>query len=328
MQGVENNGVDKRVHKVVRINDVAYAHANSKALLADLYLPQGTQQSPPVILWLHGGGWRLGDRRLGPDLTRYFAELGYAMVSIEYRLSTEALFPAQIQDVKTAIRWVRSVAAHYGMNSSRVALWGSSSGGHLAALAATSGVGVFEGPGSDFSEHSSAVQAVVDGYGATDFLQMDAHRGPLEDSPNPEVTRSTEAERTANAGSFESQFLGAPINSVPELVARANPITYVSGKEPPFLILHGTNDAAVPAHQSELLFEALSKKGSEATLYLVEGLGHGFLNHNDFGERPQKNVVVRRALCGKVTTETHACPLRFETLEAFLRQHLFAPVKP
>jgi len=328
MKTVATKGIDNRVHPVVRINDLAYAHANGKALLADLYLPKGTQQSPPVVIWLHGGGWRLGDRRLGPDLTRYFAEMGYAMVSIEYRLSTEATFPAQIEDVKTAIRWVRSVAAQYGMDSSRIALWGSSAGGHLAALAATSGLGVFEGPGSDFSAYSSAVQAVVNGYGATDFLQIDAHRVPVEDSPIPEVTLTAAPKSSANADSFESQFLGAPIQTVPELVARANPITYISGKEPPFLILHGTNDAAIPAHQSELLFEALAQKGSEATLYLVEGLGHGFLNHNDFGERTQGNVVVRRTSRKKVTSETQAGPLTFETIEAFLRQQLFGPEKP
>jgi acetyl esterase/lipase len=219
------------------------------------------------------------------------------------------------------------------MNASRIALWGSSSGGHLAALAATSGVGVFEGPGSDFSEHSSAVQAVVDGYGPIDFLQLDADRVLVEPRvlaerlPNTEITTSRKALRATDADSYESQLLGAPINSVPELVARANPITYASGKEPPFLILHGAHDAAVPAHQSELLFEALAKKGSEATLYLAEGLGHGFLNHNNFSERPQKNVEVRRTLRGKVTTETRAHPLGFKTIEAFLRQHLFGPVK-
>lgn len=315
--------VETKRHKVVRHNDVTFAHANGKALLADLYLPESTQQPPPVIIWLHGGGWRLGDRRLGPDLSRFFAESGYAMVSVEYRLSTEAIFPAQIEDVKTAIRWVRAVTDEYGWDGARIGLWGSSAGGHLAALAATSGPGVFEHPESERGEHSSAVQAVVDGYGPTDFAQMDAYRIAPDNLPNPEITRTATAKRTADPDSFESQLVGAPIGSVPELVSQANPVRYVTGKEPPFLILHGTTDTAVPAHQSELLFNALAEKGAEATLYLVEGLGHGFLNHNDFAERPQKKVVEKHSRAGEITTQAQAEPLTFGIIEAFFEQHLF-----
>src|SRR5580692_6078407 len=118
-------------------------------MLADVYLPDA-EPPLPVIIWLHGGGWRFGDRRLAPDLTRHFASRGFAMVSIEYRLSGQAVFPAPLEDVKAAVRWVRSAAERYGFDADHIGLWGSSAGGHLAALAALCEPG--------------AVQAVVNGY--------------------------------------------------------------------------------------------------------------------------------------------------------------------
>ncbi len=119
--------------------DLVYASPHGKPLLADLYLPRQPPARLPVIVWLHGGGWRLGDRRLAPDLQRYFAQEGFAMASIEYRLSGEASFPAAVEDVKTAVRWLRASTDAYGLDAKRIGLWGSSSGGHLAALAALSG---------------------------------------------------------------------------------------------------------------------------------------------------------------------------------------------
>ena len=174
------------IHEVNILRDIAYAHPNGKPLLADLYLPKQAPKAP-VIVWLHGGGWRLGDRRLVPDLQRFFAQHGFAMASIDYRLSTEAIFPAAVEDVKTAVRWLRSVASEYGLDPRRIGLWGSSACGHLAALAALSGPALFESPASEHASHSSEVQAVMDGYGPTNFLLMDAQRSALgEISNDPE----------------------------------------------------------------------------------------------------------------------------------------------
>src|SRR5262245_39122988 len=121
------------------IADLVYTSPNGQPQLLDLYLPVDRLGLLPVIIWLHGGGWRHGDRRLCPNLSRYFAERGFAMASIDYRLSGEATFPAQVHDVKAAIRWIRAHAEVYGLDSQRLGLWGSSAGAHLGALVALTG---------------------------------------------------------------------------------------------------------------------------------------------------------------------------------------------
>lgn len=279
--------------EVKAVRDVPYAHPGGKPLLLDLFLPQ--QISPlPVIVWLHGGGWRLGDRRLAPNLERYFAQSGFAMASIEYRLSGEAIFPAAVEDVKTAVRWLRGNAASYGLDAKHIGLWGSSSGGHLAALAALSGPALFQSAASEYATDSSEVQAVVDGYGPTDFLQIDTHRlSDGEVATDPESMQLPKDLRSASPDSFESRFLGAPINTCPELVRQANPAAYAHPGTPPFLILHGLSDMAVPPHQSELLYEALAAHQNTVTLCLIEGLGHGFLNRNHLDDGPPRRVIVR-----------------------------------
>jgi acetyl esterase/lipase len=308
---------------VDKIADLVYSSPRGNPLLLDLYLPQGIERPLPVIIWLHGGGWRIGDHRLAPDLSRYFARSGFAMASIDYRLSGEATFPAQLHDVKAAIRWLRAVADQYGLNREHIGLWGSSAGGHLAALAALTGSGVLEDEPIAYPEQSSDVQAVVDGYGPTDFLQQDAHRDPCgAPSDDPESIQLPAGKRSADADSFESLLLGAPIETRPDLVRQANPITYVRPGAPPFLILHGLSDTAVPAHQSLLLYEALAASGNDVTLYLVRGLGHGFLNRNDFDKGPPRPVIVRSTRNGGPERVTDGPPLTFETIEAFFRTHL------
>lgn len=305
------------------VTDLVYSAPEGKPLAADLYLPQGVGERLPMILWLHGGAWRFGDRKLGPDLTRYFAQNGFAMASIDYRLSTDAIFPAQIRDVKTAIRWLRSIADRYGLDSGRIGLWGSSSGGHLAALAATSGPGIFES--AEHSEYSSSVQAVVDGYGPTDFLQMDAHRDPGgKPSDDPESIQLPPGMRTADADSPESLLLGSPVPTCPERVREANPIAYAKPGLPPFLILHGLSDTAVPAHQSELLYAALTAHGNDVTLSLVEGLGHGFLNRNHFDQGPPRRTIMRHRSGGGAENVTDGPAVSFAGIEDFFREHLDA----
>jgi acetyl esterase/lipase len=267
-----------------------YAVAGGVELLADVYLPEGDGPAP-VIIWLHGGGWRFGDRQLAPDLTRFFAARGFAMVSIDYRLSGAAIFPAALEDVKAAIRWVRD-----RFDAGRIGLWGSSAGGHLAALAALSENGV--------------VQAVVNGYGPVDFLQLEAHRGP-------------QRECSADApDSFESRFMGFPIQSAPERVREASPLTYVRPSAPPMLILHGAADCVIPVRQSELLYEALAAADCDIALCLTEGLGHGFLNNSEFDTGNGRAAKVRRHIPGQGECVSDGPSARFSTIEEFFRKHL------
>ncbi|MFI5380793.1 MAG: prolyl oligopeptidase family serine peptidase [Tepidisphaerales bacterium] len=177
------------------------------------------------------------------------------------RLSQHAAFPAQIQDCKAAVRWLRQNADEYSLDPDRFAAWGSSAGGHLAAMLGTTG-DTKEFDVGDNLTLSSRVQAVVDYFGPTDFLQMDAHR-----LPNGMVHDA--------AQSPESLLVGGAIQENKEKVARADPITYVSRNAPPFLICHGDADPLVPHHQSVLLEAALKKAEVPVTFYTVKGAGHG-----------------------------------------------------
>ena len=311
---------------VTVVPDLPFAAPGGRPLLADLHLPARLEAPAAAIIWIHGGGWRSGNRHVGPDLSRFFAALGFAMVAVDYRLSGRATFPAQIEDVKTAIRWVRSIAADYGLDPGRIGLWGASSGGHLAALAGLTGDDLFTPAGAPYCNRSSAVQAVVDGYGPIDFLQMDAHRPPpgtRSDDPANLVLPRLDM-RSEDADSYESLLLGAPITTCPERVREASPLTYVHAGAPPFLIVHGASDTTVAPHQSELLFEALGREGTEAALVLVEGLGHGFFNRttlDDVATGGGHRMRVR-------TTVSHGEPCRpvdepiFAMVEAFFRRAL------
>ena len=302
------------------VPDLVFNQPNGKPLLLDLYIPKQASKPLPVIIWLHGGGWRFGDRRLCPNLSRYFAQSGFAMASIDYRLSEEAVFPAQVHDVKAAIRWLRAHAEEYGLDKERFGLWGSSAGAHLGAIVALVGDAGLEPAKMDYPNQPVSVQAVVDGYGPTDFSQMDPHRKPIPpEAEDPESVRVSPDKRTADADSFESKLIGAAIGERPDLVQAANPVCYARPEAPPFLILHGLSDGAVPAHQSELLYDALAAFDNEVTLYLVEGLGHGFLNRDDFDE-PERLATVMESSQGLETPSEKQ--LSFRTIEAFFRKHL------
>jgi acetyl esterase/lipase len=238
--------------------DLAYVTDGHPRQKLDLYLP-AADTPLPLVVYIHGGAFRAGDKADGPPV-EYLAE-GYALASINYRLSQHALFPAQIEDCKAAVRWLRAHAAEYLLDPKRFAAGGASAGGHLAAMVGATGhVREF-----DVGEHldvSSRVQAVLDFFGPTDFLQMDAHRPPngmVHDEPD----------------SPESQLVGGPIQENPDKVARANPITWVTSDAPPFLIVHGDQDPLVPHHQSELLADALRRAGVPVIFHTVEGGSHG-----------------------------------------------------
>ena len=241
--------------------DLAYVPSGHERQRLDLYLPkEGTNL--PLIINIHGGAFKAGSKEQGVPLD--YHRQGYAIASINYRLSQHTKFPAQIEDCKAAVRWLRAHAAEYRLDTQHFAAWGSSAGGHLAAMLGTTGdVKDFDvGANLDQSSH---VQAVVDYFGPTDFLQMDAHRLPSGMIHDP-------------ANSPESELIGGAIQENPDKAARANPITYVMPGDPPFLICHGDQDPLVPHHQSELLDAALKKAGGPVTFYTVKGAGHGRFN--------------------------------------------------
>jgi acetyl esterase/lipase len=244
------------------MTDLVFHTANDTDLLLDLYLPTSGRTDPtPVVVYIFGGAWRVGDRhQVLKQPWLCLTGHGLAVASITYRLSDQALFPAQIHDVKYALAWLRRHAPQYRLDPDRIAVLGPSAGGHLAALAGTTSA--TDGLLPDgLTANDCRVRAVVDLFGPTDFLQMDSH------------SISSELDHDA-PDSPESQLIGTAIQSRPDLVARANPITYVDGDEPPMLLIHGASDPLVPHHQSELLNGALRDGGSICDFMTVKG-GHG-----------------------------------------------------
>lgn len=221
--------------------DLPYAGLSAAQKL-DLYLPDEGAGPFPVIIYIHGGGFAIGDKR-DIHLTPFLQGIkrGYAVVSVNYRLSGEAIFPAGLQDVKAAIRWLRANQQQYALDCERIAAWGGSSGGNFAAMVClTAHVSIFDDPMLGSLEFPCHVSAAVDWYGPTDFLQMDAQLaendlGPgnhsLEDSP-------------------ESRYLGGKITEIPLKAQLANPMTYIHANMPPLLIQHGRLDHLVPVQQS------------------------------------------------------------------------------
>lgn len=242
------------------LRDLEYSHVGDKRLMLDLYLPENAAGPLPVIVGIHGGGWAAGSRAGGQS--SWLARHGYAVAVISYRLSGEAIFPAQIEDCKASVRWLRANAKKFNLDPDHIGATGHSAGGHLTSLLAATG-DVKEFDKGDNLEFSSRIQAACPLSGPTDFLQMDAH-APKEAKLKHDAPMSPEA-----------RLIGGPIQQNKEKVAKANPITYVSKETPPFLIIHGDQDPVVPANQAELLHEALRKAGVVTKLHLVQGAGHG-----------------------------------------------------
>jgi acetyl esterase/lipase len=261
-------GVDFLSTKAVsQFIDLAYATV-SPAQKLDLYLPQGRGPFPVVVL-VHGGGFMFGDKADPPSKsgTDQLLERGFAVANVNYRLSAEAKAPAQIWDVKTAVRWLRAHAQEFHLNPARFGAWGGSAGGSLVAMLGTSyGVAAVDGAELGCPNESSQIQAVVDWFGPIDFLKMDEQFAAFPDA------------QTHNAAnSPESVLIGAPVQTRPDLAKLVNAITYISPSAAPFLIQHGTADRNVPPQQSQMLYDALKAAIGESnvTLTLLEGAGHG-----------------------------------------------------
>ncbi len=248
--------------KVEAHRDIAYVTDGHERQRLDLYLPKERPDKPlPLVIWVHGGGWRQGNRFPSPAL--FLSEHGYAVASLGYRLTDSAQFPAQIHDCKAAIRYLRHHANEYHIDPNRFGVWGSSAGGHLVALLGTSGnAPQLEGELGE-SQGGSAVQAVCDYFGPTDLLKMAAQSGA-----NSRLDHDS-------ADSPESKLLGGPLQEQVEAARIANPLTYIDPQDPPFLIVHGDQDPLVPPQQSQILQEALEKANVPAELIIVPGGGHG-----------------------------------------------------
>ncbi len=243
---------------VVVVRDVEYGNVDGRSLTLNILRPRTRRATVlPAVVWVHGGWWHSGDPLLRSERLLPLVEQDFFVAAIRYRFSREALFPAQIEDCKCAIRYLRAHAGQYGIDPERIGAWGASAGGHLSALLATSAkASDLEGKGG-WPVYSSGVQAAVDWYGPTDLLQT----GSTHDTPD----------------SPGFQLIGGRVQDNRDKAARVNPITYLSKDCPPMLIMHGTEDEAVPPSQSDLLYAALHKTGVESELVMVPGKGHEHL---------------------------------------------------
>jgi acetyl esterase/lipase len=235
------------------VRDIEYVEGGGDRNRLDLYLPEKTEGGLPLVVWIHGGGWSAGSKAGCPAVP--LSAKGYAVASINYRLSQDAIFPAQIEDCKAAIRWLRANAAQYGIDPERIGVWGASAGGHLVALlGTTAGMKDWDGRGGN-RDQSSRVRCVVDWFGPADLTTM----GSLGAKPDTPV----------------AMLIGGPAPDNQEKARKASPLTYVGKDAAPFLIMHGDQDNLVPLEQSQKLADALKKAGVEVKLQVVKGSGHG-----------------------------------------------------
>ncbi|MEM7368361.1 MAG: alpha/beta hydrolase [Bacteroidota bacterium] len=253
--------------RVTSHQEILYRTTAERDLKLDIYVPK-EGQNPPLVVWIHGGAWRAGNKH-HPIAYPLLTDHGFAVASIQYRFSQEAIWPAQIQDCKAAIRWLRAHAGDYGYDASRIGVWGSSAGGHLVAMLGTAG-DQKEWEVGDHLDQSSKVQAVCNWFGPTNFLLMDEHAIPggrlVHDAAN----------------SPESQLIGGLIQENKKASLKADPTSYVSKGDPPMLLMHGDQDKLVPFHQSEWLYAALQKAKVPSRLERIYGAGHGGRKFNTY----------------------------------------------
>lgn len=245
--------------------DIPYAENENPRQQLDLYLPKkhSTDKPLPVIVFIHGGGWKAGDRKGGMrNVAPYVASGDYAGVSVGYRLTNEAQWPAQIHDCKAAIRWIRGNAKELNLDADHIAVWGSSAGGHLVSIVGTSGdVSALEGRLGKYTNLSSRVQAVVNYYGPENFLTM--------------VEQPSTIDRTVQDYP-ESLLIGGRVQDMADAAKNASPVTYISKDDPPFLTAHGTKDPLVPFAQATELQTKLKAAGVASVLITMKDGGHGF----------------------------------------------------
>ncbi|MDA1184579.1 MAG: alpha/beta hydrolase [Acidobacteria bacterium] len=252
--------------------DIVYATVGGTQLALDLYLPAGVEH-PPLIVWVHGGRWVLGDKSEVPMI---FVAQGIATASLDFRQSDEARFPAMVHDIKAAIRFLRAKASEYGYRADRVAIGGTSSGAHLAALVGTTnGHPTLEGTAGDYPDRSSDVHAIVSYYGAFNLATI--------------LAQSTPEGLGVRVPSLEG-LLGALPDQAPELARLASPVAHVNQSAPPLLLLHGDQDQQTPIDQSYELERAYALRGLDVHLEVLHGAAHG--GESDFFSEERNAQVV------------------------------------
>ncbi|MEI7436737.1 MAG: alpha/beta hydrolase [bacterium] len=240
------------------ISDLEYSCPGGIPLLLDLYLPLHARRPAAAVLWVPGGGWGHCDRKTAPLV---LLEHGFVMASLMYRTTSQAVAPANIHDCKAAVRWLRANAAQHGIDPHRIGAWGSSAGGHLVALLGTTdGMPDLEGNGENAGQ-SSAVQAVCDFCGPTDLAQMAA----------PDIQ-----ERHPHLEGILEAYLGGPVTRYQKLARLVSPLSHVSARCAPMLIVHGEADGTVPVGESRMFYKALQAAGADAVLHVLPEVGHGW----------------------------------------------------
>lgn len=235
--------------------DVPYVRGGGPRQTLDIYVPEYVQEDVPVVVWVHGGGWQNGSKDGCPAVP--LATRGYVVASINYRLTDLGPFPAQIEDCRAAIRFLRGNAARYHIDTKHIGVWGASAGGHLVALLGTAGDEKEWDDVGEFTDQSARVQAVCDYFGPADFSKFDAK------SPR------------TNATSGVGKLLGGALADKQAEARKASPVSYASKDDPPFLIVHGDQDPLVPLAQSEVLLQTLKDAGVDAALLVVKNGKHG-----------------------------------------------------
>lgn len=249
--------------EVTVVESVEIGHGSGRPIVAKLAFPAETSKEPmPAVLWIHGGGWSQGTHKT--NMGQMLARHGYFTASIDYRLSGEAPWPAQLEDCKLAVRWLRANAAKYNVDPNRIGIWGASAGGHLVSCVGTMGdQAKFEGTGG-YEGVSSKVQAVVDYCGPVDFSQGSAAALHTKAGKSPDE----------DSASLVKLFRGT-FKEKGDVWREASPLLYVTADDPPFLIVHGDADKSVVLEQSVRMEAALKKAGVSAELVVVKGGGHG-----------------------------------------------------
>ncbi|MFH1315610.1 MAG: alpha/beta hydrolase fold domain-containing protein, partial [Candidatus Uhrbacteria bacterium] len=247
------------------IRDIEYAEVDGTSLKLDLYRPVDTDEDLPLIIWTHGGAFSSGDKSDVSSMCQRLATDGFSVASLNFRLSGQAIWPAQIHDSKAAVRWLRANADNYNIDPDRIGVIGSSSGGHLAAvLGTTAGVEEIDGTVGNYDNVSTQVQAVVDMFGPVDFVSLSSDCAGVcvldhDDSESP-----------------ESRYLGCALPDCLEKAGLASATPYIDSSDPPFLIIHGDQDTTIPMAQSVNFASELNQAGVEAEFIEATGFAHNY----------------------------------------------------
>ena len=280
-QGMSTEELLKQAPEGVTIEpDVAYRPGDSKAWRLDLVMPSERGDKPrPGIVFVHGGGWRNGDKRAGTFLQGAieYAQKGYVCITVNYRLLDEAPFPACVEDCKCAVRWLRAHAGNYNLDPQRVGGYGNSAGAHLVAMLGLAGADAgLEGDGP-YQNQSSLLQAVCPSATPSDFL----------------LFRSRDSKRRRSSGGV----LAGAEETYEQRAKKMSPVSHVSADAPPFLIIHGTKDNTVNVAHGDRLVEALKKAGAKDVTYIkIEGAGHGVFNQHADQTKPARAAFFDRTI--------------------------------